>query len=79
MIEAISALRRNKMLFFCEECGSKNLLPDTGKGQKEAIAFRCQACDFENVLQASPPGGESAKQNIAKNKSAKAGRDGIGE
>lgn len=42
--------RRIEMLVFCEECGCKNLLEETGGGQK-TVKFRCVSCDYENFWQ----------------------------
>ena len=50
------------MLFFCEECGSRNLIPDSDNGQKATVIFRCVACNFENVWQKPKDSCKTEKQ-----------------
>lgn len=37
------------MLFFCEECGGKNIVPDVTSDQK-IVRFRCCHCQYETVV-----------------------------
>ena len=39
------------MLFFCEECGGKNMVAD-GSANRGKIRFRCQFCHYETVVEA---------------------------
>jgi len=42
------------MLFFCEECGGKNMLPDV-PAEEKVIRFRCQLCGYQTVIEREPP------------------------
>ena len=38
------------MLFFCEECGGKNIVPNV-TGEQKIVRFRCQYCQYETVVE----------------------------
>ena len=42
--------KEKAMLFFCEECGGKNIVPDVASEQK-IIRFRCRHCQYETVVE----------------------------
>jgi len=65
-----------KMLFFCEECGGKNIVQDAGDNQK-IIRFRCQHCQYETVVERNLPPSAHDLQTEAKNKGAS--RKGTGK
>ena len=55
------------MLFFCEECGGKNMVAD-GSANRGKIRFRCQFCHYETVVEAGEvktPAGEASKDSFA--------------
>ena len=54
------------MLFFCEECGGKNMVAD-GSANRGKIRFRCQFCHYETVVEAGEektPAGEASKDSF---------------
>lgn len=58
------------MLFFCEDCGEKNLL-EPNRSNKEIFRFRCRRCKYLNVVSLrkipqpdSPPFGHATDDNI---------------
>ena len=60
------------MLFFCEECGSRNLIPDGDDSQK-TVRFRCIACNFENVWQEPDVSCKTEKQKKPMGRCGKTG------
>ena len=42
------------MIFFCEDCGGKNLLAPTQLKDGKAV-FRCDSCDYLNSYSFSTP------------------------
>ena len=50
------------MLFFCEECGGKNIVPDVSCEQN-IVRFRCKHCQYETVVERKSQAQDVVKAN----------------